>query len=75
MDDLKKVIEISIALGKLKTIGELYGMYMIEDASGLYKESDIQKRVYKCLQEQLPVWREKYGFTGETELAEVLKIL
>lgn len=75
MEELKNAVKIVNVSGQIKTVGQLYGMYMLENESGLYKDGDIQKRIYSYLKEQLPVWREKYGITGESELAELLKVL
>lgn len=75
MEELKNIIKVAGVSGQFKTVGQLYGMYMLEDGSGLHKDGDIQKRIYTYLKEQLPVWEEKYGITGETELVELLKVI
>lgn len=75
MEELKNIIKVASVSGQFKTVGQLYGMYMLEDGSGLYKDGDIQKRIYTYLKEQLPVWEEKYGITSETELVELLKVI
>lgn len=75
MEELKKVIQIAVEQGPFKTLGELEGMYFIEDATGLYKENDIQKRIYAELERCIPEWEKQYGFNKSTTLREVLKVL
>lgn len=72
---IKKIIDLTVEDKTFKTLGELMGMYFIEDACGLYKDNDIQKTIYEDLKKLIPVWKEKYEFDYKTPLTEILKIL
>ena len=75
MEELKRVVQIAVEHGPFKTVGELEGMYFIENAAGLYKEGDIHKRIYAELERCIPEWEKQYGFDRNTALTEILKIL
>ncbi len=75
MADIKKILEINIEHGMYETLGELYGMYYMEDL--LFKDSngvifDKSREAFEELKRNVPIWKEKYGFDENTKLKDIL---
>ena len=76
MVDIKKILSLCIEYDTCETLGQLYGMYLIEDLAYANLEGPIfdkGKEAFEELKRLIPIWEKEHGFDMDTKLADILK--
>ena len=76
MVDIKKILSLCVDYKTCETLGQLYGMYLIEDLAYSHSEGPIfenGKEAFEELKRVIPIWQEEYGFDMDTRIEDILK--